>query len=387
MATIQLGNTKVANSLISYCEKREVEKSGVFCIPNYSKEQFKATRELWGKNKGVQAHHIIQSFKPDEVTPKQANEIGKELAEKIAKGHEVVIYTHSDKAHIHNHIVINSVNYEDGSKYQSSKKDLYKIREASDRLCEERGLSVVKEPSAKVRYTLFEKNILEKGQVSWKDEIRQVIDFEKNSSKNYEEFKKVLTQKYNIEVKERGKYISFKHPEVKKFVRGKTLGLDYERGTIEDGFDRQVERTASKERGYTDLSDISREGKEDRKIDDRNSRTQQIDGELYQSSYEREYSNSNNDRYRTREDKENESRDTKQNDFDIQGAREQSERLHRQTSLAYGRWKERDEKEQSNHSGKNGRYRGLSKDSNERDKQKYERKHKRGRREDLELDR
>lgn len=287
MATIQLGNTKVANKLIDYCEKKAVERSGVDCLPDYSKEQFKITRELWGKNTGVQAHHIIQSFKPGEITPSKANEVGKSLAEQIAKGHEVSIYTHSDKAHIHNHIVINSVNYENGSKYQSSKKDLYKIREISDQLCEEKNLSVVKEPSANVRYTLSEKNILEKGQTSWKDEIREVIDVEKKSSKDYEEFKKNLFETYKIEVKERGKYISFKHPEFKRFVRGKTLGLDYERSTIEDGFSRQIERTTSKERGYTDLSDIrttektESSGEGNREFDEGNNQTQSTDEIIY----------------------------------------------------------------------------------------------------------
>src|SRR5690606_2011232 len=145
MATIQLGNTKVASKLISYCEKRAVEREGLNCPAEIAKTQFKTTRMLWGKTEGVQAHHVIQSFKPGEVTPKLANELGQQLAQEIAKGHEVVVYTHADKAHIHNHIVINAVSYEDGKKYQSTKKDLYNIREASDRLCQERGLSVVKE--------------------------------------------------------------------------------------------------------------------------------------------------------------------------------------------------------------------------------------------------
>ncbi|MFZ3591841.1 relaxase/mobilization nuclease domain-containing protein [Bacillus sp. DJP31] len=116
MATIKLGNTKVANKLISYAEKRAEERSGVDCSPEYAKAQFKATRELRGKNTGIQAHHVIQSFKPGEVDQAQANEIGKDLALKVAPGHEVVVYTHTDKEHIHNHIVINSVNYENGQK-------------------------------------------------------------------------------------------------------------------------------------------------------------------------------------------------------------------------------------------------------------------------------
>jgi len=157
MATIQLGTTKVANKLISYCEKRAAERDGVDCPPEYAKSQFKATRELWGKSEGIQAHHVIQSFKPGEITPELANEIGKQLAKEIAGGYEAVVYTHTDKEHIHNHIVINAVSYENGKKYRAHGKDaIERVRDISDRLCQERDLSVVKEKTSEVRYTLAE---------------------------------------------------------------------------------------------------------------------------------------------------------------------------------------------------------------------------------------
>jgi len=253
MATIQLGNTKVAGSLIKYAEKRSVERSGVDCDPKYAQEQFKATRELYGKREGIQAHHVIQSFAPGEIEPSMANQVGKDLAREIAKGHEALVYTHADKGHIHNHIIINAVSHEDGKKYQSKKSDLYRIREKSDELCKERGLSVVKEPTAKVRYTLAEKSVIEKGGVSWKNELRQAIDFEKARSSSYNEFKQNLTEKYGIEVNDKGKHITYKHPDHEKVVRGKNLGLDYERGTIEHGFSRQIERGNGKGNDPTEL--------------------------------------------------------------------------------------------------------------------------------------
>ncbi|MBZ8135526.1 relaxase/mobilization nuclease domain-containing protein, partial [Afifella sp. IM 167] len=229
MATIQLGNTKVASKLISYAEKRAEERSGIDCPPEYAKAQFKATRELWGKTDGIQAHHIIQSFKPGEVSPGQANEIGRELASVLAKGHEVAIYTHADKDHIHNHIVINAVSYEDGKKYQlHGKEAIEKVREASDHLCLERGLSVVEEPSAEVRYTLAEKSLVEKGKDSWKDEIRQIIDHVKGNVQSLEELADKLKE-YGIETKITPKNISFKHPDYERFVRGTKLGLAYEK--------------------------------------------------------------------------------------------------------------------------------------------------------------
>ncbi|MCF2132209.1 relaxase/mobilization nuclease domain-containing protein, partial [Strepomyces sp. STD 3.1] len=243
MATIQRSTTKVANKLISYAEKRAEVREGVNCPADYAKAQMKATRELWGKNDGIQAHHVIQSFKPGEVTSEMANQIGQDLVKEIAKGYETVVYTHTDKDHIHNHIVINSVNYEDGKKYHASNESLYHIREVNDRLCQEYGLSIVQEKNGPTRYTLAEKALLEKGEVSWKDEIRQVIDLEKTSSTSYEDFKRNLTEKYGIEVRDRGKNITFTHPDNGRKVRGSTLGNAYEKGMLENEFAREIEQT------------------------------------------------------------------------------------------------------------------------------------------------
>lgn len=243
MATIKLGSTKNANALLRYAEKRSEVSCGVNCDVEYVRSQMTATREIWGKNSGIQAKHVVQSFKPGEVTPELANQIGQELAKEIAKGHEVAIYTHADKEHIHNHIVINSVNVETGKKYVDNAKNLYFIREQSDRLCEKHDLSVIKEPSAKQRYHQAEYGLAKRGEMSWKDELRQAIDITKENVDTFEDFKDQL-QELNIEVKERGQHISFKHPDMGRFVRGKTLGLDYERSTIKNEFDRRFEQKA-----------------------------------------------------------------------------------------------------------------------------------------------
>ena len=243
MATIKLGSPKNANALLRYAEKRSEVSSSINCDVEYVRSQMTATREIWGKNSGVQAKHVVQSFKPGEITPELANQIGQKLAREIAKDHEVAIYTHADKEHIHNHIVINSVNVETGKKYVDNAKNLYFIREQSDRLCEEHDLSVVKEPSAKQRYHQAEYGLAKRGEMSWKDELRQAIDITKENVDTFEDFKDEL-QILNIEVKERGQHISFKHPEIERFVRGKTLGLDYERSTIKDEFDRRFEQQA-----------------------------------------------------------------------------------------------------------------------------------------------
>lgn len=347
MATIKLGTTGSANRLISYAEKKAVEREGVNCNHEYAKSQFATTRELHGKTGGIQAHHVIQSFKPGEITPDQANKVGLHLARKLGKGHECVVYTHADKDHIHNHIVINSVNHENGKKlHLHGKQAIDKVRGLSDELCKERGLSVVKEPASKVRYTLAEQGILERGETSWKDELRQAIDYEKTHSKSYEDFKNNLTEKYGIEVKERGKHISYKHPDYKKFVRGKTLGLDYERGTIEHGFSRQIE--SSKERGNTDLSSTKgAELERARELADGNQRTQQAHAELHKGATERGHHEKGDGRKRTGNHEKDQSRDTRENGIDIAKAREHAENLRRQSSSSYGNWKNRNDKEQS----------------------------------------
>ena len=244
MAYTKRTTGKVANKMINYAEPRAEVKSGVHCDPDYVREQFKATRELWSKNNGTQAHQIYQSFKPGEISPEKANEMGNELARRMAPNHEAVIYTHTDRHHIHNHIIINSVNMENGLKLDMyGKEKLEELREVSDQLCKENNMSLITEHNAKVRYTMAERQIIEKGGISWKDELRQVIDYEKKNSASYEDFKKNLTEKYHIEVREGKKddYISYKHPDKDRAVSGKRLGLDYERGTIENEFNRAVE--------------------------------------------------------------------------------------------------------------------------------------------------
>src|SRR5690625_7306205 len=109
MATIQLGTTGSASQLCNYAEKRAIEKDGYNLDVGYAKSQMKQTRELFSKNDGIQAHHVIQSFKTHEVTPEKANQVALEFADKLAPDHDVAVYPHDDTDHIHNHLLLNSV--------------------------------------------------------------------------------------------------------------------------------------------------------------------------------------------------------------------------------------------------------------------------------------
>lgn len=252
MATTKLGNTKSASRAINYAEKRAVEKNGLNCDVDYAKSAFKQTRALYGKENGVQAHTIIQSFKPGEVTPAQCNQLGLELAERVAPNHQVAVYTHTDKDHIHNHIVINSINLETGKKYQSNKQQRELVKLQNDEICRKNGLSVPERDTAKLRYTQAESALLDKGKTSWKDELRENIEQAKAHTSNFKDFSEHLEQK-GISFKVRGKNVSYKPENVNKWVRGKTLGQDYDKGALEYEFEsKEREREHDTVKAYAD---------------------------------------------------------------------------------------------------------------------------------------
>ena len=122
--------------------------SGFNCLPEIARQQMLITKQQFGKLDGRTAYHAYQSFKPGEATPEIAHKIGIEFAEKLwGDRFQVVVATHVDKAHIHNHFVINSVSFLDGKKFHSDCKSYFgQMRVLSDELCRQHGLSVVEEP-------------------------------------------------------------------------------------------------------------------------------------------------------------------------------------------------------------------------------------------------
>ena len=125
------------------------------CDPGHEYQQMMDTKRELGKTGGRQCYHIIQSFKPGEITPELALELAKGFAAEYLPGYEVVIGTHTDRGHVHSHILFNSVNAQTGEKYHVSAREYYRqIRAISDRLCREHGLSVILEgqPTKAVSY-------------------------------------------------------------------------------------------------------------------------------------------------------------------------------------------------------------------------------------------
>ncbi|MGI8373145.1 relaxase/mobilization nuclease domain-containing protein [Priestia megaterium] len=337
MATVKLSTTKNANALLKYAEKRAEISNSLDCDVDYVRNQFKATREIWGKSGGIQAHHVIQSFKPDEVDPKKANEIGLQLAEKMAKGHEVAVYTHTDKDHIHNHIVINAVNYEDGRKFHAHGQEaIDHVRKISDELCKEHGLSIVEERSADVRYTLAEQSLLQKGKSSWKDEIRTAIDFSKEQATSFKDFQERLRDQ-GVQATLRGKNITYEHLESNKKVRGTKLGWAYEKETILHGFERQVTR----ERETTSSATTVNRGLEENiRRDDFASES---DGGLSLDVSERKHEQRDDDATRARTDQTDEPRRTSRNEIDFADIDQQIRDRHLRAQAIYERNFGRDE--------------------------------------------
>lgn len=150
MATIKAINSKLPiRRIIKYvtnpAKTRPDLISGKDLLPEAAIEQMTTTKLLAGKTGGRTYKHVIQSFKPGEVTPEQAHQIGLQMAEEHPcwSGHEVLVVTHIDRQHIHNHFVVNSVSYVDGIKLHESSSDLERLKELSNTLCQERGLSII----------------------------------------------------------------------------------------------------------------------------------------------------------------------------------------------------------------------------------------------------
>ncbi|KFI46114.1 relaxase/mobilization nuclease domain-containing protein [Bifidobacterium biavatii] len=177
---------------------------------------------------GVLAHHVIQSFDPtDHITPEEAHRLGEEFAEEISDGnHKYVIATHVDRHHIHNHILLCSVNDETKRKMRVQKNTLHQWREISDRLCEAHKLSVIQStPVRRYGKSMAELYTGARGE-GRKDEIRTLIDATATRSKNFDEFKQLLTSS-GVNVTVRGKHLTYQDQQTGFKIRDTKLGLAY----------------------------------------------------------------------------------------------------------------------------------------------------------------
>ena len=203
------------------------------------------------------AFHLIQSFAPGEVDYEKAHEIGKQLADAVTKGqHEYVVTTHIDKGHIHNHVIFCAVNFVDHHKYNSNKRSYYGIRNMSDKLCRENGLSVVV-PGKGSKGKSYAEYQAEKTGTSWKGKLKTTVDALIPQVSSFEELLTRL-QAAGYEIKP-GKYVSCRAPGQERFTRLKTLGADYTEEAIREriaGRRTKVAKAPREQRGVSLLIDI-----------------------------------------------------------------------------------------------------------------------------------
>ena len=208
--------------------------TGINCSVEFARDQFNATKIRFGKTGGNVAYHAYQSFREGEVTPDEAHAIGVQLARELwGDRFQMVVATHVNTKCTHNHIVINSVSFRDGLKFHDCKDTYRQLKEASDRICLERGLSVVENPKGKgVNQYVYK---MEKAGMPTRYNVaRQAIDEAVSLSLNIEEFKYELSKRgYNYRFDPQRKYWTVTPPGGRKPIRIHKLGDDYSRESIE----------------------------------------------------------------------------------------------------------------------------------------------------------
>ena len=227
MAVIKIKNIKSnLQAVINYGKNGDKTENGILvssvnCSVETSYEEMALTKKFFHKEDNILGYHIIQSFKGDEVSPKLANQIGKELAEELwGDKYQVVICTHINKENIHNHMIVNSVSFIDGIKYHNSKAQIAFLKEASDRLCLNYGLSIVDTPKANKGKEFRQKNIDYFNRTD-KNMQKIIIDIDEaiKSAKKYSDFKLILKSKGYENIKDCGKYLSLKSPYYQRNIR------------------------------------------------------------------------------------------------------------------------------------------------------------------------
>lgn len=222
----------VLDDLLAYTERDKATNlkqfvSAVNGDPAHIREEMMAVKKFFEKTGGTTAYHGFQSFGEGEVTPDQAHTIGVKLADELwGDRYQVLVATHLDKdSHLHNHFVINTVSFVDGVKFHRTKKDYLQMREASDRLCREYGLSVIEHPQGKGKHYAewrAEKN----GEPTKNGIIKQDIDDCISQCLSYRQFLSEM-QKRGYTFHFDRKYPTVTHPDFQNARRLKTLGENY----------------------------------------------------------------------------------------------------------------------------------------------------------------
>ena len=194
------------NNIFDYVMRDEATEdkliSGVNCSPESALEEFRFVKQRFHKEDGRSYYHIVQSFSPDDdLTPETTHEIGLKFAEYFP-GFQIVVATHVNTNAIHNHLIMNSVNYENGKMFHQSRNEMLQAKEYSNQLCREYGLSVTEVKTKNPRHA------------KWKRDLLQVAEYALGHSSTKEEFIEYMRYHgYDVQWEDKYKYITFTSPE------------------------------------------------------------------------------------------------------------------------------------------------------------------------------
>ena len=213
------------SSILNYCQKEKKTRhgdrqlvTGINCLPASAYREFVSTKLFYRKDSGRMFYHLLQSFSPDEaITPETAHEIAVKFASEQFQGYEVLVATHVDREHIHSHFIINSVNSDMGNKYHADKDAIQKLRDASDKLCLEYGLTVVVPTEKAVKpMSAAEYRSADKCQ-SWKVALAIAIDDAMQYAKSKQNFIEIMEENgYHVRWSDDRKCITYTIPDGKK---------------------------------------------------------------------------------------------------------------------------------------------------------------------------
>lgn len=219
-----------------YKTEQQYFVTGINCSKDNTLKDMILTKKHFGKEKGILAYHGFQSFAEGEVTPQKAHEIGVKLAKELwGDKYEVIVSTHINTKHIHNHFLLNSVSFVDGIKYRNTRENYALMRRISDELCEENKLSVVKEKVCgkhNIDYTKYYSSYIQKS--NYYTTTKEDVDFAIGQAYSYKNFENILKQMgYTITI--RANKISLCRPPYKRNIRiERNFGEEYSIANIED---------------------------------------------------------------------------------------------------------------------------------------------------------
>lgn len=212
--------------------ERQLYVRGINCDPGSAYEQMRRTKQQFQKTGGIVAFHGYQSFAPGETTPEVAHAIGVKLAQALwGARFEVIVATHLDKEHLHNHFVLNSVSFVDGKRYYDNKASYSLMRQTSDQLCREHALSVIEQPERGKAKHYGEWRADQESKPTWRGVIREDIDDAIAATRTMSQFYAHLQAK-GYEIKAYVKHLAVRPPGKTRFVRLRNLGEAYSEEAI-----------------------------------------------------------------------------------------------------------------------------------------------------------